>query len=186
MINNVLSTLKIPVRCSWDLSAARQNRPLYRISLRQNLFVMKKEILVSVFFIASVASLFAQKAEVFNPSEKAIRGYDPVAYFTEGKSVKGNDNLTFHWKDANWYFSSTENLNLFTKNPEKYAPQYGGYCAYGMSEGHKAPTDPDAWTIVDGKLYLNYSKDVRTKWREGEKERIDKADKNWPQLKDSE
>ena len=147
---------------------------------------MKKEILLSVFFIASMASLFAQKAEVFNPSEKAIRGYDPVAYFTEGKSVKGNDNLTFHWKDANWYFSSTENLNSFTKNPDKYAPQYGGYCAYGMSEGHKAPTDPDAWTIVDGKLYLNYSKDIRTKWREGEKERIDKADKNWPRLKDSE
>jgi YHS domain-containing protein len=147
---------------------------------------MKKEILLMVFFIASAASLFAQKAEVFNPSEKAIRGYDPVAYFTEGKSVKGNDNLTYHWKDANWYFSSTQNLNSFTKNPEKYAPQYGGYCAYGMSEGHKAPTDPDAWTIVDGKLYLNYSKDVRTKWRESEKERIDKADKNWPQLKDSE
>ena len=147
---------------------------------------MKKEILLTVFFIVSAASLFAQKAEVFNPSEKAIRGYDPVAYFTEGKSVKGNDNLTYHWKDANWYFSSTQNLNSFTKNPEKYAPQYGGYCAYGMSEGHKAPTDPDAWTIVDGKLYLNYSKDVRTKWRESEKERIDKADKNWPQLKDSE
>jgi YHS domain-containing protein len=147
---------------------------------------MKKEILLMGFFIASAASVFAQKAEVFNPSEKAIRGYDPVAYFTEGKSVKGNDNLTYHWKDANWYFSSTQNLNSFTKNPEKYAPQYGGYCAYGMSEGHKAPTDPDAWTIVDGKLYLNYSKDVRTKWRESEKERIDKADKNWPQLKDSE
>jgi len=147
---------------------------------------MKKEILVSVFFIASVASLFAQKAEVFNPSEKAIRGYDPVAYFTEGKSVKGNDNLTFHWKDANWYFSSPQNLNSFSKNPDKYVPQYGGYCAYGLSEGHKAPTDPDAWTIVDGKLYLNYSKDVRTKWRENEKERIEKADKNWPQLKDKE
>jgi YHS domain. len=147
---------------------------------------MKREILLTVFFIVSMASVYAQKAEVFNASEKAIRGYDPVAYFTEGKSVKGNDNLTFHWKDANWYFSSTQNLNSFTKNPEKYAPQYGGYCAYGMSEGHKAPTDPDAWTIVDGKLYLNYSKDVRTKWRESEKERIDKADKNWPQLKDSE
>jgi YHS domain-containing protein len=147
---------------------------------------MKKGILLTVFFIVSAASLFAQKAEVFNPSEKAIRGYDPVAYFTEGKSVKGNDNLTYHWKDANWYFSSAQNLNSFTKNPEKYAPQYGGYCAYGMSEGHKAPTDPDAWTIVDGKLYLNYSKDVKTKWIKNEKERIDKADKNWPQLKDSE
>ena len=78
------------------------------------------------------------------------------------------------------------NLNSFSKNPDKYVPQYGGYCAYGMSEGHKAPTDPDAWTIVDGKLYLNYNKDVRTKWREDEKGRIDKADKNWPELKDKE
>jgi YHS domain-containing protein len=147
---------------------------------------MKKVILVTAFLIASAAVLFAQKSEVFNPADKAIRGYDPVAYFTEGKAVKGNENLTYHWHDADWYFSSTQNLNSFSKNPDKYVPQYGGYCAYGLSEGHKAPTDPDAWTIVDGKLYLNYSKDVRTKWRESEKERIEKADKNWPQLKDKE
>ena len=147
---------------------------------------MKKVILVTAFLMAGAAVLFAQKLEVFNPSDKAIRGYDPVAYFTEGKAVKGNENLTYHWHDADWYFSSTQNLNSFSKNPDKYVPQYGGYCAYGLSEGHKAPTDPDAWTIVDGKLYLNYSKDVRTKWRENEKERIEKADKNWPQLKDKE
>ena len=147
---------------------------------------MKKVILVTAFLMANAAVLFAQKSEVFNPSDKAIRGYDPVAYFTEGKAVKGNENLTYHWHDADWYFSSTQNLNSFSKNPDKYVPQYGGYCAYGLSEGHKAPTDPDAWTIVDGKLYLNYSKDVRTKWRENEKERIEKADKNWPQLKDKE
>ena len=147
---------------------------------------MKKEILLTVFLMAVVASLFAQKSEVFNPSNKAIRGYHPVAYFTEGKAVKGNESLTYHWKDADWYFSSTQNLNSFSKNPDKYVPQYGGYCAYGLSEGHKAPTDPDAWTIVDGKLYLNYSKDIRTKWRESEKERIDKADKIWPGLKDKE
>ena len=147
---------------------------------------MKKVILVTAFLMAGAAVLFAQKSEVFSPSDKAIRGYDPVAYFTEGKAVKGNENLTYHWHDADWYFSSTQNLNSFSKNPDKYVPQYGGYCAYGLSEGHKAPTDPDAWTIVDGKLYLNYSKDVRTKWRENEKERIQKADKNWPQLKDKE
>ena len=147
---------------------------------------MKKVILVTAFLMASAAVLFAQKSEVFNPSDKAIRWYDPVAYFTEGKAVKGNENLTYHWNDADWYFSSPQNLNSFSKNPDKYVPQYGGYCAYGLSEGHKAPTDPDAWTIVDGKLYLNYSKDVRTKWRENEKERIEKADKNWPQLKDKE
>jgi len=147
---------------------------------------MKKVILVTAFLITSAGVLFAQKSEVFNSSDKAILGYDPVAYFTEGKAVKGNENLTYHWNDADWYFSSPQNLNSFSKNPDKYVPQYGGYCAYGLSEGHKAPTDPDAWTIVDGKLYLNYSKDVRTKWRENEKERIEKADKNWPQLKDKE
>jgi YHS domain-containing protein len=145
---------------------------------------MKKSIAIVSLLISS--TLFAQKAEVFQFSNQAIRGYDPVAYFLDGKAVKGDKNFKFHWKDADWYFSSKQNLNLFTKNPEQYAPQYGGYCAYGMSEGHKAPTDPDAWTIVDGKLYLNYSQDVRTDWRKSEKERIDKANKNWPQLKDKE
>ena len=147
---------------------------------------MKKTILFTTFFVVIASSLFAQKSEVFKPSDQAIRGYDPVAYFTAGKPVKGDKTFSLHWKDADWYFSSKENLNSFAKSPEKYAPQYGGYCAYGMSEGHKAPTDPDAWTIIDGKLYLNYSTDVRTKWRENEKERIDKANRNWPQLKDKE
>src|ERR1051326_1205769 len=156
------------------VSIMRQIPRQHMVSLRQNLYVMKKEILLTAFLVVSVTSLFAQKAEVFNPSNKAIRGYDPVAYFTEGKPVKGNETLTYHWNNADWYFSSAQNLNLFSNNPDKYVPQYGGYCAYGMSEGHKAPTDPDAWTIVDGKLYLNYSKDVRVKWREDEKGRIDK------------
>lgn len=145
-----------------------------------------KKVIVTAFFAVSATVLFAQKSEVFKSSGKAIRGYDPVAYFTEGKAVKGSEKLSFHWNDADWYFSSTQNLNSFSKDPGKYAPQYGGYCAYGLSEGHKAPTDPDAWTIVDGKLYLNYSKDVRAKWRENENERIAKADANWPQLKDKE
>jgi YHS domain-containing protein len=147
---------------------------------------MKKRILLTAILITGAVSLFAQKAEVFNLSEQAIRGYDPVAYFTEGKPVKGDEKFTFRWKDANWYFSSKQNLDLFTKEPEKYAPQYGGYCAYGMSEGHKAPTDPNAWTIVDGKLYLNYSLKVKEGWVKNQKDRIDKADKNWPGLKDKE
>ena len=95
---------------------------------------MKKGILMAAIFMGIVASSVAQKTEVFNPSNQAVRGYDPVAYFTEGKPVKGEQSLTYHWKDANWYFSSKENLDSFMKNPEKYAPQYGGYCAYGMSE----------------------------------------------------
>jgi hypothetical protein len=123
---------------------------------------------------------------VFKASDQAIRGYDPVAYSTAGKPVKGDQNLVFHWMDANWYFSSKENLNSFSKSPDKYAPQYGGYCAYGMSEGHKAPTDPNAWTIVDGKLYLNYSLKVKESWKKDQMQRIGQANKNWPQVKDTE
>ncbi len=125
----------------------------------------------------------AQKSETFVPSGKAIRGYDPVAYFTENKPVQGNENLVYKWNNANWYFSSQENLDLFKANPEKYAPQYGGYCAYGLSNGYKAPTDADAWTIDNGRLYLNYNKEVRDMWNKERKERIEKADKNWPEVK---
>lgn len=142
--------------------------------------------MLAAFLIVSTLKLFSQKAEVFSSSNQAIRGYDAVSYFASGKAVKGNENLTYHWKDANWYFSSKENLDLFMKNPEKYAPQYGGYCAYGMSEGHKAPTDPNAWTIVDGKLYLNYSPKVKENWVKDRDQRIEKANKNWPELKDKE
>jgi YHS domain-containing protein len=128
-------------------------------------------------------SVIAQKSETFVQSGNAIRGYDPVAYFTESRPVKGNEKLAYKWNNASWYFSSQENLDLFKANPEKYAPQYGGYCAYGLSNGYKAPTDADAWTIDNGKLYLNYNKEVRGMWNKERKERIEKADKNWPEVK---
>ena len=145
---------------------------------------MKKSILMFSILVFASLSLFSQKSETFVQSGKAIRGYDPVAYFSEGKPVKGDEKLVYNWNNANWYFSSQQNLDLFKANPEKYAPQYGGYCAYGLSEGHKAPTDADAWTIEDGKLYLNYNTDVRKMWSKEKKERIEKADKNWPTVKD--
>jgi len=147
---------------------------------------MKKQILIALFLIVSATSLMAQKAEVFSSSGTAIKGYDPVSYFKEGKPVKGNETLSYNWNNAKWCFASKDNLDAFAKSPEKYSPQYGGYCAYGMSEGHKAPTDPNAWTIVDGKLYLNYSLDVKQMWNKNQKERIVQADKNWPELKDKE
>ena len=116
---------------------------------------MKKMIgMLSVALLLGV-TVIAQKSATFVQSGKAIRGYDPVAYFTEGKPVQGNEKLVYEWNNANWYFSSQQNLDLFKANPEKYAPQYGGYCAYGLSNGYKAPTDADAWTIDNGKLYLN-------------------------------
>lgn len=145
---------------------------------------MKKILLIlSIALLAGISS-FAQQSATFIQSGKAIRGYDPVAYFTESKPVKGNDKLMYKWNNANWYFSSQKNLDLFKANPEKYAPQYGGYCAFGLSNGYKAPTDADAWTIDNGKLYLNYNLDVRKEWNKDRQQRIEKADKNWPEVKD--
>ncbi len=147
---------------------------------------MKKTIAsIGFLFFLSVA-VFAQKSAVFTSSEGAIHGYDPVAYFKESKPVKGDKKFSLSWNAATWYFASQANLDAFKASPEKYAPQYGGYCAYGLASGHKAPTVPEAWTIANGKLYLNYNKDVMESWRKKQPEYIQTADKNWPALKDKE
>ncbi len=112
----------------------------------------------------------------------AIRGYDPVAYFTAGKPTKGDPKLTVAWGGAKWLFASTANRDLFAQDPEKYTPQFGGYCAYAVSKGYTAEIDPQAWKVVDGKLYLNYSLDVREMWQKEQAERIAAANKNWPGL----
>lgn len=142
-----------------------------------------KKLLTVLFAFVALAQVLAQSSEVFVTDEGAIQGYDAVAYFKEGKPLKGKSEFSTLWNGAQWSFSSKQNLEMFKSNPEKYAPQYGGYCAYGTSEGHKAPTQPDAFTIVNGKLYLNYNKDVRTEWSKNKKERILQADKNWPTVK---
>jgi YHS domain-containing protein len=155
------------------------------INFVQNLRMKKLTLIVTGILITAL-SVCAQKSAVFEKSGKAIRGYDPVAYFTEGKPVEGKEEFVYNWNNANWYFSSLKNLNSFKASPEKYAPQYGGYCAYGLSNGYKASISPDAWTIVNGKLYLNYSLNVRESWDKNRAERIEKADKNWPEIKDKE
>ncbi len=119
---------------------------------------------------------------VYSSWGKAIKGYDTVAYFTEGKPVKGNKKYTADWNDATWYFSSQANADLFKGNPEKYAPQYGGYCAWAVSLGSTAKIDPKAWNIVDGKLYLNYNQDIQNKWSINKPKNIAAADKNWPEI----
>jgi len=138
-----------------------------------------------VLFLAA-CSANAQKKEIFSPEGKAIKGYDPVAFFREKKAVKGREELSYTWKDAQWLFSSKENLDSFKANPEHYAPQYGGYCAYGTAQGHKAPTETDTWTIVDDKLYFNYNSKVRESWIKDTKGFIEKADKEWVNIKDKE
>src|SRR4051794_24482298 len=142
-------------------------------------------IMLDAFLVLSVA-VVAQKSEVFIEGDAAIRGYDPVAYFKAGKPVMGSKQFSYQWKGANWYFANQEDLDAFKAAPEKYAPQYGGYCAYGLSQGHKSTTEPDVWTIVNGKLYLNYDKDVQSTWKKDRDKYIVTADKNWPNLKDKE
>ena len=112
----------------------------------------------------------------------AIEGTDPVAYFTDGQPAAGSPEHTFDWRGATWRFQSTAHRDAFAEDPEKYAPQYGGYCAYAVAHGTTAGIDPQAWTIVDGKLYLNLSPDVQREWQKDVPGYIAKADRNWPAL----
>ena len=112
----------------------------------------------------------------------AIRGYDPVAYHTEGKPVAGKRAHRVEWKGTTWSFASAENKARFEADPEKYAPRYGGYCAWAVSQGYTASIDPDAWSIVDGALYLNYSLGVRDQWSGDIPGNIAKGNANWPKL----
>ncbi len=136
-----------------------------------------------IFFAALIliySSVHATESPVFATRGGAIRGYDPVAYFTEGKPVKGSDLQTFEWKGETFKFASAKHLAMFKAQPDKYAPQYGGYCAYAVSEGATASTKPEAWSIFDNKLYLNYSLNIRKLWSKNIPGRIADADKNWP------
>lgn len=112
----------------------------------------------------------------------AIEGYDAVAYHTESRPVEGSADFEFDWMDATWLFASAENRELFAADPEKYAPAYGGFCAYGVSLGAKPGIDPEAWKIVDGTLYLNLNPDIQSRWAKDIPGNIAKADKIWPTI----
>ena len=109
----------------------------------------------------------------------AVNGYDVVAYFTEGQPVKGQLAFSSQYKNTQWLFSSEEHKLLFEKNQQQYLPQYGGYCAYGMSKGFVVDTDPNAFTILNDKLYLNYSLGVRETWLKDTDVYIERANNNW-------
>lgn len=127
----------------------------------------------------------ARQPEVYTEAGIAIDGSDAVAYFTEGKPVAGSPEHAVDWNGSRWLFSSAENKAAFEADPTAYAPQYGGYCAFAMSKGYVAPTVPEAWTIVDGKLYLNFSLGVRDRWSKDIPGNIAAADANWPKPLDN-
>lgn len=110
----------------------------------------------------------------------AINGFDPVAYFTAGEPVKGDPAIAADWQGAQLLFSSPENKARYEADPDRFAPRYGGYCAYAVSKGATAPTDPEAWTIHEDRLYLNFSTDVRAIWQQDIPGNIARADANWP------
>jgi hypothetical protein len=112
----------------------------------------------------------------------ALAGYDPIGYFTDGKPVLGLPSITLQHQGAEWRFASEANRDAFKADPAKYAPQYGGYCAWAVSQGYTAKGDPNAWTIANGKLYLNYNKSVQKSWEKDIPGNVAKGDKNWPRV----
>lgn len=115
-------------------------------------------------------------------SDLAVNGYDVVAYFTRNEPAKGSPEHAMQWRGAEWRFASEEHLNRFRENPERYAPAYGGYCAYGAAKGKALASAPEYWAIEDGRLYLNLNAEVHGLWNENRKEHIQTADENWPEL----
>lgn len=132
--------------------------------------------------LAVVFAVPASAGQYFERNGLAIEGYDPVAYFTDKKAVKGSSEFHAEYQGSVFYLDSAAHRDLFMANPTKFAPRYGGYCAYGMAKGYKAAIDPAAFTVVGDKLYLNYSDTVRTHWLSDIPGYIRKADANWPEV----
>lgn len=139
---------------------------------------MRTLALISLVAMLSACTSITSKP-TFQTDSGALRGYDPVAYFTEERPVKGSSDISTVLNGATWHFSSKTNKELFEGNPGKYSPEYGGYCAYGMANGFVVSSDPEAFTLVDGKLYMNYSLGVRDTWQKDIPGNIKSADKNW-------
>ncbi|MBX2806625.1 MAG: YHS domain-containing protein [Hyphomicrobiales bacterium] len=150
------------------------------------------KIIVGLIIIAGLGvaayafNPFAEKAEglvnTLGTDGVAIKGYDPVAYFTEGGPREGSAEHTIDYKGAKWQFASAENKALFEADPEKYEPAYGGYCAFGVAQNALVKIEPDAWSIRNGKLYLNYDQNVQKNWSEDPDGYIEQANEKWPSL----
>lgn len=153
---------------------------------------MKKLLILFILLVLLVpviqTDLFAKDYPVFTDNrifkkvDAAIKGYDTVAYFTQEKPVEGKEGITAEYQGVTWRFVSEENKALFEKNPEKYAPQYGGYCAYAMSRGDFAKIEPEAWIIINGKLYLNYNSKIQKEWDEDRLGYIQSANAAWEKV----
>ena len=148
-------------------------------SLRRSRRAFGLGTLIALLLLVPAAALAIDPVNK-NRGGVAIKGYDPVAYFEEGEAVEGTDEFEHEWQGATWRFSSATHRDLFAADPEKYSPQYGGYCAYAVSQGSAADIDPHAWTVVEGRLYLNLNRQVQRIWSQDISGNIQKADTLWP------
>ncbi len=137
-------------------------------------------ILLALALLAGPVQAAENPVYTGTSGDLAVSGYDPVAYFTDGKAVEGSDAYSYAWSGTVWRFASQAHLDQFSADPAKYAPQFGGYCAWAVSQGYTASADPQAWRIVDGKLYLNYNLDVKKTWEQDVPGNIAKGEANWP------
>ena len=141
---------------------------------------------VNTLIIAAIALAYAAIAhagKIYTKGGEAIGGYDTVAYFTDSKAVKGSSSHSYKWNGATWHFSSSKNLDLFKADPAKYAPQYGGHCAWAMSEkGSLVKVDPKKFDVYNGKLYLNYSGGTQKKWEADRAGMVKRGDANYKKL----
>lgn len=153
---------------------------------------MKRLTLGSTLVLAVLAAPFAQAEANWGVAKDEhaltkngviLNGYDAVAYFTENKAVKGKAEYGAEHKGATYHFATAENRDMFLKNPEKYAPQYGGWCAYGVALGKKFKVNGKAFEVVAGKLYVNKDAAVAKTWKTEKTENIEKADEEWPSIK---
>jgi hypothetical protein len=172
---SVLKSSVLLIRCEW--------RDIKEYPMRLNCrirYMLVGSLALGVLFACTNA---APPSPVnVTPEGVAIKGYDPLAYFTSKRPERGSAKFELLWKGAKWRFVSAERRDLFRSDPEKYAPKYGGYCAYAVSQGKVADIDPDSWTIFEGRLYLNLNKDVQRLWEKDMREYIRKADENWPRM----
>ena len=149
--------------------------------------IQKHRSILAVGIATGLLTAAASAGTLVDPVNKnrnglALKGYDPVAYFKHDKPVKGSAEITHDWMGATWRFASAENRDAFAADPAQYAPQFGGYCSWAVSQGYTADIDPEAWRIVEGQLHLNYNKKVQRKWEQDVSTRIQKANRNWPNL----
>ncbi len=137
---------------------------------------------IAIVVVVVAVAFFQETAPrpyVSGPGDIAIQGFDTVAYFVDNRAVKGSGAFTHPWREATWQFVSAENRDLFATEPDRYAPQFGGFCSLGVGMDMFVHADPESWTIVDGKLYMQYNSDARDKWRADIESNLAKAEEVW-------